>query len=54
LTVGAVAGAAPAGSSYEISVGTLSDVMPFPPGHVLMISTSSGVDVYTAATLGLR
>ena len=36
--------------SYEISVGTLSDVMPLPPGHVLMISISSGVEVYTAAT----
>lgn len=40
------------GKSYAISVGTLSDVIPLPPGHVLIISTSSGVDVYTAATLG--
>lgn len=48
-------GSAPSGAfggkSYAISVGTLSDVIPFPPGQVLMISTSSGVDVYTAATL---
>ena len=36
---------------YEISVGTLSLVIPLLPGHVLMISTSSGVDVYTVATL---
>lgn len=39
------------GKSYVISVGTLSDVIPLPPGHVFIISTSSGVEVYTAATL---
>jgi hypothetical protein len=51
LILGSVPLAAFAPTSYEISVGTLSDVIPFPPGHVLIISTSSGVDVYTAATL---
>jgi hypothetical protein len=51
FTVGSVPAAALDGRSYEISVGTLSEVMPLPPGHVLMISMSSGVDVYTAATL---
>jgi hypothetical protein len=56
------------GRSYAISDGTLSDVMPFPPGqlpnpiswrsdetrrgpYVFITSTSSGVEVYTAATL---
>lgn len=51
LIVGSVPSGAVEGVSYDISVGTLSDVIPFPPGQVLMISTSSGVDVYTAATL---
>lgn len=51
LMLGGVVSRAFGGKSYAISVGTLSDVIPFPPGQVLMISTSSGVDVYTAATL---
>lgn len=57
FTVGVVEEEVPApepddgGISYEISVGTLSEVMPLPPGQFLMISISSGVDVYTAATL---
>ena len=38
-------------ATYAISVGTLSLVMPLLPGQVLMISTSSGVEVYTTATL---
>lgn len=33
------------GATYAISVGTLSEVMPLLPGQVLMISTSSGVEV---------
>lgn len=49
--VGSVPLAAFGPKSYAISVGTLSEVIPFPPGQVLIISTSSGVDVYTAATL---
>lgn len=49
--LGSVPLEAPRRESYAISVGTLSDVIPFPPGQVLMISTSSGVEVYTAATL---
>lgn len=40
-------------SVYAISVGTLSEVIPLPPGQVFMISISSGVPVYTAATLVL-
>lgn len=51
LVVVVVLAAEPVGRSYEISVGTLSEVMPLPPGQVFMISTSSGVEVYTAATL---
>ena len=38
------------GSSYAISVGTLSEVMPLPPGHVLIMSRSSGAPLYAAAT----
>lgn len=48
FTVGVEEEAPPApdgGISYEISVGTLSDVMPLPPGQFLIISMSSGVDV---------
>ena len=51
LMVGSDPSGAVEGISYAISVGTLSDVIPLPPGQVLIISTSSGVDVYTAATL---
>lgn len=51
FAVGSAPSAEFGGKSYAISVGTLSDVIPLPPGHVLMISTSSGVEVYTAATL---
>jgi hypothetical protein len=58
-----------AASVYPISVGTLSDVIPirhqpllhtlgeggapFPPGQVLIMSISSGVALYTAATPAL-
>lgn len=31
------------GRSYAISDGTLSEVIPLPPGHDLMMSMSSGV-----------
>lgn len=54
FTVGSAPVVSLAGKLYAISVGTLSEVIPLPPGHVLMISTSSGVDVYTAATLKPR
>ena len=45
MIVGSDPSGAVDGVSYAISVGTLSDVIPLPPGHVLIISTSSGVDV---------
>ncbi|KAI7150346.1 hypothetical protein KC344_g206 [Hortaea werneckii] len=44
---GALVGEVP---PYAISEGTLSDVIPLPPGQLLMMSTSSGVALYTAAT----
>lgn len=49
--VGAVPAGDPGDLEYPISVGTLSDVIPLLPGQVLMMSTSSGFDVYTTATL---
>lgn len=49
--MGSVPGGDPGGLEYPISVGTLSDVIPLLPGQVLMISISSGFDVYTTATL---
>lgn len=52
FTLGSLSEALLAGMSYDISVGTLSDVMPLLPGQVLIMSMSSGLDVYTAATLG--
>lgn len=42
---GEQAGEAFGSTTYAISVGTLSLVMPLLPGQVFMISTSSGVEV---------